>query len=102
MSELISLKTLTADTFEPYVNTTFQLKRTDDSDSPVTLTQLSRYSVVSNSGRQQFSLVFVGTPGEVLPQHIYPLHHPDLGALELFLVPIGVCPEGTRYEAVFT
>jgi len=102
MSELISLETLTADTFQPHIDTTFQLRRADDSESPVALRQLSRYATVSRSGRQQFSLVFIGTPGEVLPQHIYGLHHPELGALELFLVPIGVCPEGTRYEAVFT
>lgn len=102
MSEMISLKTLTADTFDPYVKTMFQLERADGANSAVTLTQLSRYATASHTGRQQFSLVFTGTPGEVLPQHIYPLHHPELGALEIFLVPIGVCPEGTRYEAVFT
>lgn len=52
--------------------------------------------------RQAFSLVFRG-PGEpVLPQRIYPLVSATLGALELFLVPIGPDKEGMRYEAVFT
>ena len=35
-----------------------------------------------------------------LPQGLFELSHPDLGALEIFLVPVGV--DGTRhYEAVF-
>jgi len=53
-------------------------------------------------GRTPFSLVFRSSPGAPLPQHIYRLHHDDLGALDLFLVPIGPDEEGMRYEAVFS
>jgi hypothetical protein len=38
----------------------------------------------------------------VLPQRIYPFEHPDLGAFEVFIVPVGADPDGVRYEAVFS
>jgi hypothetical protein len=49
-------------------------------------------------GRAPFSLVFHGGPQPPLPQRIYRVEHDSVGALEIFLVPIG--PD--RYEAVFT
>ena len=51
--------------------------------------------------RQPFSLVFTGPQQPLLPQAIYRLEHPEMGELDIFLVPIGSDPEGTRYEAVF-
>jgi hypothetical protein len=41
-------------------------------------------------------------PHDLLPQRIYRLEHDELGALDLFLVPIGRDDSGVRYEAVFT
>jgi hypothetical protein len=49
-------------------------------------------------GRVPFSLVFEGGPTPPLPQRIYHVEHDDLGAIEIFLVPIAA----DRYEAVFT
>jgi len=49
-------------------------------------------------GRSPFSLEFQGGPNPPLPQRIYRLEHHDLGAIEIFLVPIA----SDRYEAVFT
>jgi hypothetical protein len=48
-----------------------------------------------------FSLVFLSRGPAPLPQRIYRLEHPTLGAMELFLVPLG--PQGgrMRFEAVF-
>lgn len=52
--------------------------------------------------RDPFSLLFLG-PGEpLLPQATHPLRHPDLGVLEIFLVPISRGADGVRYEAIFT
>jgi hypothetical protein len=53
-------------------------------------------------GRRPFSVVFRSAPGAPLPQQIYRVHHDELGALELFLVPIGPDEDGMRYEAVFS
>ncbi|WP_121255983.1 DUF6916 family protein [Nocardioides ferulae] len=51
--------------------------------------------------RRQFSLVFRGPAEPVLPQATYPLTHPEVGELQLFLVPIGKDADGVRYEAAF-
>jgi hypothetical protein len=37
----------------------------------------------------------------VLAQGTYRLSHPQLGELELFLVPLGPAAEGMQYEAAF-
>jgi hypothetical protein len=49
-------------------------------------------------GRAPFSIVFEGGPSPPLPQRIYRVEHEELGALEIFLVPIAA----DRYEAVCT
>lgn len=51
--------------------------------------------------RLQFSVVFGGPSDPVLPQRTRALSHPELGELELFLVPIGPGTDGMRYEAAF-
>ena len=51
--------------------------------------------------RQPFSLVFRGPQDPTLPQQIYQMEHTTMGALEIFLVPIGPDAHGMRYEAVF-
>ena len=48
-------------------------------------------------GRAPFSLELRGGPDPPLPQRIYRVEHDDLGAIEIFLVPIA----SDRYEAVF-
>jgi hypothetical protein len=58
---------------------------------------------VPESGRRKpFSVVFQGPKEPVLPQQIYRLEHPEMGTLEVFLVPIGPNTKGQRYELVFT
>jgi len=60
------------------------------------------------TGRAQFSLVFRGPRAALRPQGIYRVEHADLGAHDLFLVPVGLAPEeggdggGVLFEAVFT
>ena len=53
-------------------------------------------------GRRPFSLIYRGPLTPILPQRIYPVEHPELGTLELFLVPVGPEQGGMQYEAVFT
>lgn len=52
--------------------------------------------------RQAFSLVFAGPLKPILPQAIYRVENPVMGALELFLVPLGPKGDVCHYEAVFT
>jgi hypothetical protein len=60
----------------------------------VEVTEIARES----GGRAPFTLVFRGGPSQPLPQRIYRVEHEQLGAMEIFLVPIAA----DSYEAVFT
>ena len=51
--------------------------------------------------RPPFSLVLLAREQRVLPQGIYRLEHAALGAVEIFLVPIGRDAAGVSYQATF-
>jgi hypothetical protein len=68
----------------------------------VKLTLVEVEELGQSLSRQAFSLRFLGPAQPVLPQATYRLDHPALGALEIFLVPLGPKSGGMRYEAVFT
>jgi hypothetical protein len=53
--------------------------------------------------RQSFSLIFRGPAARLLEQRIYPVEHPRLGTLGIFLVPLGSedDPNGLHYQAIF-
>jgi uncharacterized protein DUF6916 len=62
---------------------------------------LTRADSAPGPRRSPFSLVFLGPPGPILPQRIYPLTNDAMGRLEIFLVPIGSDANGVQYEAIF-
>jgi hypothetical protein len=64
-------------------------------------TDLSRGGTPPPNHRAPFSLVFRGPREPCLPQQTYQLEHDELGAFDLFVVPIGPDAHGMRYEAVF-
>lgn len=90
-------------TFEPLVGQTFSLRPSPDSQS-VELVLAEANALAHGDGRPRapFSLVFTGPFEPVMPQRIYRLEHQAVGALELFLVPIGRKERAIRYEAIFT
>lgn len=93
----------TLDHFVPLIGDAFEI--TDGSASiRAKLVDATDLREVQAAGRRsrQFSLVWRGPPGRILPQRIYAVRHPSFGALELFLVTIGPDAEGMRYEAIFT
>jgi hypothetical protein len=51
--------------------------------------------------RAPFSLVFLAREQRVLPQNIYRIEHAGLGAVDIFLVPIGRDAKGVSYQATF-
>ena len=51
--------------------------------------------------RPPFSLIFLGKDPRVLPQRLYRLEHEEMGAVTIFLVPIGKDAEGVSYQATF-
>src|SRR3954452_2527332 len=65
--------------------------------------KLAKVDPAGDSGRAggAFSLIFVAPQGPWLPQGMYAVMHPALGAMEILLVPIGPAPRGNGYQAVF-
>lgn len=99
------LDTLTADTFAPHVGTPFRLALEGAGELELTLSSATAVGEARRAARfreRAFSVIFLGPPGaRALPQQIYRLEHAALGALEIFLVPIGREEGRIRYEAVF-
>jgi hypothetical protein len=51
--------------------------------------------------RQPFTIQLRGPLEPFLPQGMYPLEHPAIEGLEVFLVPLGPGDRGMQYEAIF-
>jgi hypothetical protein len=94
---------LTLELFESLRGEAFEIS--DGSGAlTTTLVEATNLREAQGAGQRsrQFSLVWRGPPGAVLPQRIYTVSHPALGAIELFLVSVGQDADGVRYEAIFT
>lgn len=94
---------LTPATFEPHLDTSFSTQIGDGIEILMVLDTVQRHAPRSHGGRAEpFSLLFSRTPGAPIPQATYSLAHPELGVLDIFIVPIGPDETGRqRYEAVF-
>ena len=88
-----------AATFRAHLETTFVA---DDGERTVLLRLAEVVGERVTGGLEQFSLYFHGPADRQLPQGTYALAHDALGALALFLVPIGANPERVVYEACFS
>lgn len=51
--------------------------------------------------REPFALTFRSQSPLILPQRLYHMRNPAMGALEIFLVPLGRDAAGTLYQATF-
>jgi hypothetical protein len=95
------LDRLTAADFAPHQGQPFRMVAAEEEPPfEVELVEVAE-SEAPGPARKQFSLVFRGGPDVPLPQRIYRVEHDQLGALEIFLVPIGPDDDGMRYQAVF-
>lgn len=81
----------------------FVLRRPDGGTQNLTLVEVRDLGRRPTAGGElsNYSLTFLAPAPDVLPQAIYPLEHAALGAMDVFLVPIGRSAEGVRYEAIF-
>jgi hypothetical protein len=97
----IVLDRLSVEDFRPALGTTFLLDGTHRLELVDARTVPDAPAHDDAGRRSPFSVIFRGPRDPLLPQRIYRLEHPDLGALELFVVPIGQDADATRYQAVF-
>lgn len=96
------LDKVTRDTFEPRKGEAFELTDEAAGEVELTLASVQGTGLQGKAPREQFSLHFHGPREPLLPQKIYRLENAEIGAMDLFLVPIAQDDEGTTYEAVFT
>jgi hypothetical protein len=97
------LDQLTAETFEPHVGTSFWVEFPNDAKVELRLTRAAKVmeSEAARLERHPFSLFFEGPKSFLLKQHTYHVAHEKLGAMDVFLVPVGQTAETYQYEAVF-
>jgi hypothetical protein len=99
------LNELTVADFTPRLGQTFRIALAGLAPIDLELvsaTELSPASQAQPQERRPFSLIFLGPESDqYLLQHIYRLEHPQMGALDLFLVPLGLQAQRMQYEAIF-
>ncbi len=91
---------LNAKIFSEQVGTSFSVSQ--GSAEPITLELYEVTESSTSPALEQFALFFRGPVSPVMPQSTMRLEHATLGALDLFLVPIGPDDKGMRYQAVFS
>lgn len=101
---MLDLRSVTHETFAACVNERFHLAVRAGNALELQLVSVETRGSAGSPGhvRQAFALLFRGPKANVLVQGIHALNHEELGAMELFLVPVGPDDEGMLYEAVFT
>jgi hypothetical protein len=99
----MDLSTVTKETFAPHQGTIFRVRARGADVDLVLIEVRAGRSRPSRPGirPEPFSLLFRGAMASPLTQGLYPLEHPQLPGLELFIVPVGRDTEGLHYEAVF-
>jgi hypothetical protein len=89
---------LTAALFQPHAGSLFSVNGVP----PLKLAEVRSLAASAVSRRAAFALEFTAEHDGFLPQGTYLLQHDALGALEVFLVPLGPGPGSLmRYEAIF-
>ena len=95
----MGLEDLTKENFSENVKTKFQVQLAEGQWVELELTEVKEHP--SSPRQEMFSLFFSGAPDALLPQNTYHLEHERLGALDMFLVPVGKDEKGFIYEALF-
>ena len=95
------LETVTIDDFRDRVGETFDATAAGRALA-LTLTSVDALSAPPDGGRTPFSLEFRDEAQDHVPQQTVGIEHAEMGAFDLFIVPLGPGPEGMRYEAIFT
>jgi hypothetical protein len=102
------LAALTADDFEPFVGTDFQVSGLDASGASAGAPALTIHLVEVLRHKERpgyrppFALHFEGPLSPVLAQEVHHLSHREMGEIELFIGPVISNAPGVTYEAVFS
>jgi hypothetical protein len=93
----------TEESFVEQLNTKFRVRAQAPRPVELELVEVKSYNAHPNAQRdmEQFSLFFYGPADIFVPQATYTFEHERMGALDLFIVPVGRDERGFRYEVVF-
>lgn len=98
-----ALQLLQSSDFKPYTGKDFGIRFSNTVTVNATLTEVVDLPAYPHLDRKPFCLLFeTKQKDHYYPQAIYPVEHPVLGTLEIFLVPVGFGAEGMQYEVVFS
>lgn len=94
---------LKLETFAALLGTIFRVAYSSEAELEVELAAAAPGAHPGRAGgREPFSLIFLGPPqSPYLPQGTYRFVHPQLGNLDIFIVPIGPQTDRMQYQAVF-
>ena len=92
---------LNKESWLPHVGSAFVVIATEVDNVALDLIDVSVFERHPGDFREGYSLVFAGPKEPFFQQSLFRIEHPDLGELEVFLVPIGPEAGKMRYEAVF-
>ena len=97
------LDQLTVESFEPHVGTSFWVEFPSGGKVELRLVRVAKVmeSEAARLPRHPFSLFFIGPRSYLLEQSTYHLTHPEMDAMDVFVVPVGQDAETYQYEAVF-
>lgn len=95
------MELLTLEHFAGCVNETFSAALNDMDVDFVLVEARPVQGHAPHAARQPFSLLFRNTAPFLFPQQIYPMRHPRVGEVGIFLVPVAQEQAGFLYQAVF-
>lgn len=95
------MELLTLDHFAGCVNETFHAALNDGDIEFVLVEARLIKAAMPGQARAPFSLLFRNGASLLFPQQIYPMRHPRVGDVGIFLVPIAREREGFLYQAIF-
>jgi hypothetical protein len=95
------MELLTLDHFAGCVNETFHAALNDGGIEFVLVEARPLPATAPGQARAPFSLLFRNSAALLFPQQIYQMHHPRVGNVGIFLVPIAREREGFLYQAIF-
>jgi hypothetical protein len=89
------------ESFSPHVNSKFLVKSEPDGVEAVELELVEAVDLGSTPRHEQFSILFHGPSSPKLEQAIYRFEHQEMGAFDIFIVPVKRVQDKIHYEAIF-
>ena len=90
---------LTHEEFSKHLNSTFGIRISEEQVIEVKLTEVSE--LLLSPRQERFTLIFRSPNDIIVTQGMHRFEHDQMGAFELFIVPVERDENGTYHEAVF-